>query len=426
MNKISYEHALCLLEHRESHLRWLENMQVQGDLALVSGDFAAYARNTRRMLAVPVSTSPDIQPQDRLDIDARSIPLPPFTTSFPDPLFSRSAIILVEAAYGRGCARALPLVLLHGRAGRLPYRNAVSCPVGRNGMTDIDRLLETGGEECWEEANKKVADPDYKALLGICHMWGIGTAEDAEKALACFLDAADRSALAQFCIGICYEKGLECPVDMEQAGKWYRLAARNGCWQAAEVLFWDSRFNKEKYKAEKAYIEDQYLPLSRQFAEQGDAAAQYNLGWMCDDLFGVAWNPAEAVKWYRKSAEQGYARAQCNLGWMYEKGRGVATDNAEAVKWYRKSAVQGNARAQGNLGWMYENGRGVAKDDAEAVKWYRKSAEQGCAAAQCNLGDMYENGRGVAKDEAEAVKWYRKAAAQGYEGAKNELERLGK
>jgi TPR repeat protein len=39
-----------------------------------------------------------------------------------------------------------------------------------------------------------------------------------------------------------------------------------------------------------------------------------------------AGNYAEAVKWYRKAAEQGDADAQNNLGWMYARG------NAKAAK----------------------------------------------------------------------------------------------
>ena len=122
----------------------------------------------------------------------------------------------------------------------------------------------------------------------------------------------------------------------------------------------------------------------------------------------------EAVECYRKAAEQGYAYAQYNLGYMYRNGYGVTKDYGEAVRWYRKAAEQGDATAQNNLGFMYENGYGVTKDYGEAARWYRKAAEQGNAFAQNSLGIMYENGYGVTKDYGEAVRWYRKAAEQGY------------
>ena len=43
---------------------------------------------------------------------------------------------------------------------------------------------------------------------------------------------------------------------------------------------------------------------------------------------------------------QGDADAQFNLGFMYDNGRGVAQNDAEAVRWYRKAAEQGDAGAQ--------------------------------------------------------------------------------
>ena len=49
-------------------------------------------------------------------------------------------------------------------------------------------------------------------------------------------------------------------------------------------------------------------------AEQGDAVAQNNLGYMYDNGYGVPENDAEAIKWYRKAADQGHANAQYNLG----------------------------------------------------------------------------------------------------------------
>ncbi len=113
---------------------------------------------------------------------------------------------------------------------------------------------------------------------------------------------------------------------------------------------------------------------------------------------------------YKASAEQGDAEAQFNLGWCYDDGRGVAKDKVEAVKWYRKAAEQNYTPAQSNLGWCYDNGQGVAKDYVEAVKWYRQAAEQDHPEAQFNLGYCYAHGQGVAKDKVEAYAWFSLAA----------------
>ena len=73
-------------------------------------------------------------------------------------------------------------------------------------------------------------------------------------------------------------------------------------------------------------------------AEQGDAAAQYNLGRMYTTGEGVPQDFAEAIAWYRQAAEQGHAPAQHNLGWMYATGKGVAQDNVEAHTWLNLAA----------------------------------------------------------------------------------------
>ena len=64
---------------------------------------------------------------------------------------------------------------------------------------------------------------------------------------------------------------------------------------------------------------------------------------------GVAQDDAEAVRLWRLSAAQGNAIAQFNLGYMFENGKGVAQDRAEAIRLYRLAAAQGEADATAAL-----------------------------------------------------------------------------
>ncbi|MCH7692462.1 MAG: sel1 repeat family protein [Proteobacteria bacterium] len=121
---------------------------------------------------------------------------------------------------------------------------------------------------------------------------------------------------------------------------------------------------------------------------------------------------ATALRELRPLAEQGNANAQFFLGFMYDKGQGVPQDYAEAVKWYRKAAEQGHADAQFFLGYMYAQGDVVPQNYAKAVKWYRKAAEQDDAEAEYNLGFMYGNGQGVPQDYVQAHMWYNLAASR--------------
>lgn len=44
--------------------------------------------------------------------------------------------------------------------------------------------------------------------------------------------------------------------------------------------------------------------------------------------------------WYRKAAEQGNALAQYNLGFMYHEGRGVSQDTVQAHVWFNLAASE--------------------------------------------------------------------------------------
>jgi TPR repeat protein len=50
-----------------------------------------------------------------------------------------------------------------------------------------------------------------------------------------------------------------------------------------------------------------------------------------------------------KAAEQGHAAAQYNLGVFYYNGQGVAKDQTTAVQWITNAAEQGHADAQAAL-----------------------------------------------------------------------------
>ncbi|HFB4418182.1 TPA: tetratricopeptide repeat protein [Neisseria gonorrhoeae] len=78
-----------------------------------------------------------------------------------------------------------------------------------------------------------------------------------------------------------------------------------------------------------------------------------------------------------QAAEQGNAAAQFNLGVMYENGQGVRQDYVQAVQWYRKASEQGDVQAQYNLGLMYYDGRGVRQDLALAQEWLGKACQNG-------------------------------------------------
>jgi TonB family protein len=84
---------------------------------------------------------------------------------------------------------------------------------------------------------------------------------------------------------------------------------------------------------------------------------------------------AEDLKRLREYAEQGNANEQFNLGMMYLQGNGVTQDYAEAAKWLRKAAEQGEIWAQCMLGAIYADGLGITQDYIEAYTWLTLSVD---------------------------------------------------
>jgi len=78
----------------------------------------------------------------------------------------------------------------------------------------------------------------------------------------------------------------------------------------------------------------------------------------------------KAMKEWKPLAHAGNSTAQFEIGLLYEDGWGVARNYRESVKWYRLAAEQDNAKAQVNLGLMYAYGNGVIEDYNAAHMWF--------------------------------------------------------
>jgi TPR repeat protein len=95
-----------------------------------------------------------------------------------------------------------------------------------------------------------------------------------------------------------------------------------------------------------------------------------------------------AMRLWRPLADQGDAKAQYEVGFLYSSGLLGKSNYAEAIRWWRLAADQHHEGAQYQLGYAYENGMGVMQNHTEALKWYCRAAEQGHGAAMNYLGNL--------------------------------------
>ena len=87
---------------------------------------------------------------------------------------------------------------------------------------------------------------------------------------------------------------------------------------------------------------------------------------------------AEAYCIMRPLADDGDPDAQYNIGWMYLNGYGLRINDNLALEWWRKAAQQGHTDASFSIGMLYSLGEGeVPKDTDKAIDAYLVAAEDG-------------------------------------------------
>lgn len=195
---------------------------------------------------------------------------------------------------------------------------------------------------------------------------------------------------------------------------------------------------------------DQAIPLLEPLAEQGDADAQFLLGYLhftsaeVDPEWAKAWlqkaaaqdHPEacyELANWrdddtfkppdteagwqlLHKAAELGSSEAQYDLGAIYATGsEGFPIDAEKSRGYYTLAARQGNLDAQYNLGLMWLCGEGGPVDVGQGLYWLtlagsREEPDAMSTFAAEKLADVYEHGRyGIEPDPEQAEYWRRRA-----------------
>jgi TPR repeat protein/DNA-directed RNA polymerase subunit RPC12/RpoP len=115
----------------------------------------------------------------------------------------------------------------------------------------------------------------------------------------------------------------------------------------------------------------------------------------------------------QEAAKQGDAEAQYELGWSYWRD----ADYKKAFPWLKAAADHGHSEACYLLGMAYLNGRGTLQNYRAALEQFTRSAEQGHLEAEYQLGLIYRDGLAAAPDKESAYLWLNIAAAGGHEEA---------
>ncbi len=135
--------------------------------------------------------------------------------------------------------------------------------------------------------------------------------------------------------------------------------------------------------------------------------AQYRSPYFQPDTTQAHQQAAEAMKqgnfaiayclWH-PLAEQGDQEAQYNIGWMYHNGYGLSIDDSKALSWWLQAAARGSIDAHHALGELYANGQGVEKNRSIALGWFIAAALKGHNLAKESLLAMLTSKDAVAKN----------------------------
>ena len=86
--------------------------------------------------------------------------------------------------------------------------------------------------------------------------------------------------------------------------------------------------------------------IMRPLAERGDADAQYNIGWMYLNGYGLRVNDTLALEWWNKASSQGHVDASFSIAMLYSLGDGnVPKNSKKAIDFYLLAVKQGHEDA---------------------------------------------------------------------------------
>lgn len=121
-------------------------------------------------------------------------------------------------------------------------------------------------------------------------------------------------------------------------------------------------------KAEKNMIEGNFAIsycLWSPLAEAGDPKAQFNIGWMYHNGYGLAISDELALKWWLSASEQGHVESLFALSELYLEGFSVSKSPDIAMGWVIEAAIKGHPNAIEAIQALYSH------DDKKSKKYFK-------------------------------------------------------
>jgi len=158
----------------------------------------------------------------------------------------------------------------------------------------------------------------------------------------------------------------------------------------------------------------QLLDYYQAKAREGDAHAQFRVGWAYETGDGLPQDPIEAAQWYERAASQGHRNARLNLALLEpDSALTLAPEEKQFLDLFEQ-AIDGARNARIAVAQQAVLGRYNRPELKQIYHWLTKLAREGDIQAQHLLATFYIQGRGVPQNFVHAYSWFSIAAASGH------------
>jgi TPR repeat protein len=222
-----------------------------------------------------------------------------------------------------------------------------------------------------------------------------GSVRNPEESLKWYEEAAhmDNDAVAETNLGEIYQELHR----YDEAADWYRKALENDSTRAALHLAVLANDGLGLPSGNKKHRKEEVLSFFRQFAADGNAAAQTAMCFIAQNgWLDTHRDPQDAVGWFRKATGQGDSEAMVALAkWFLHSTS--SSQKEEAVRLLLKAAEEGDRDSYAELGRVYESGQGTRQDPVLAYAWYRLATDLN-PCPECKECESCEHERALARE----------------------------
>ena len=269
--------------------------------------------------------------------------------------------------------------------------------------------------------------PLAQGKVGLWYQRGNVVKQNSEKGFEWYYKAAENGELiSQSLLGMCYSCGIGVQTNYIKAIKWqekfaeqdlFKYFCDNGLGLQANS---EKTIEKLKKNNKQIYLYAKYnLALNYQYgnnipknitnafklflesADKGYNPAKRKIG-LSDNTNSLI-ELTVLTNLYYMFAEQGNTAAQYNLGLIYYYGSILPEDNNKALKWFLKSAANGYTDSFYRIARIYQ-----IKKNKKAIEWFIKAADAGDYYADYKLGYIYFEGDNIQKDLNKSIKHFQK------------------